>query len=166
MASINWNSESIQAERYVLNVVAYIESRIQGSDHRDEDRRVWNWNDPMLVSEAFYCIGIVMAFGQLLYVFQVTYANVLFIQLWSSRGKSQWDFTDISSMSLHWFVCHIAVEESKPWKSILICTMWMVWYVFITLTSNTQMAFHCFDSSTTYLSSNQNDESSFSCVRL
>ena len=47
--------------------------KIFGSGYRSEDRRLWEWNDPMLVSESFYCIAVVMAFGHLLYFCQVTY---------------------------------------------------------------------------------------------
>lgn len=44
----------------------------------------------------------------------------------------------IFEMLIGWFCWKSAVEESNQWKSILICTTWLIGYVSITLTSITQ----------------------------
>ena len=56
----------------------------------------------------------------------------------------------------------IAVGESKQWKSILTCTVWLVGYKSIRLTSNTKMDFHVLILQK-HLSRNQNNKSPFSC---
>ena len=46
----------------------------RGSDRGYETtpRKEWPWNDPMLVSEAFYSLGAILAFGRILYLFTIS----------------------------------------------------------------------------------------------
>ena len=39
--------------------------------YADEERIKWPWNDPMLISEAFFCVASVFAFNKMLFMFQV-----------------------------------------------------------------------------------------------
>ena len=41
------------------------------SKYAKEPRVKWKWNDPMLISEAFFCVGSVLAFVRILWMFQV-----------------------------------------------------------------------------------------------
>ncbi len=44
---------------------------VQDSDYATEKRIKWPWNDPMLISEAFFCVASVFAFNKMLFMFQV-----------------------------------------------------------------------------------------------
>ena len=41
------------------------------SKYAKEPRVKWKWNDPMLISEALFCVGSVLAFARILWMFQV-----------------------------------------------------------------------------------------------
>ena len=43
-----------------------------GDEYRELERQLWPWNDPMLVSEALFCIAVVMAFIRIIQLFQIS----------------------------------------------------------------------------------------------
>ena len=51
--------------------VAVAWSDQRGEAYREEERKFWPWNDPALVSEAFFSLGTMMSFPRLMRVFQV-----------------------------------------------------------------------------------------------
>ena len=44
----------------------------QGDDYENEERIFWPSNDPMLIADGFYCIGVILAFARILYIFQIS----------------------------------------------------------------------------------------------
>ena len=56
---------------FIARLSSYIRSHhIFDDDYINESRILWPWDDPMLISEAFYSLGTVFAFGRILYAFQ------------------------------------------------------------------------------------------------
>ena len=59
------------------------EAGLYDSKYAKEPRVMWKWNDPMLISEAFFCVGSVLAFARILWMFQVRERST------NRRGKSR-----------------------------------------------------------------------------
>lgn len=57
---------------FVARVAAVIVSKEKGHDYRHQPRKFWPWNDPALVSEAFFCIATMLAFARVLRIFIVS----------------------------------------------------------------------------------------------
>lgn len=55
---------------FVGRLASYIKSRNEGDEYKSLIRNLWPWNDPQLVSEAFFCFAVILAFGKLLYFVQ------------------------------------------------------------------------------------------------
>lgn len=54
----------------IVNV--FIAADHDDADYRHVERELWPWNDPMLVSEALFCIAVVMAFMRVINLFQIS----------------------------------------------------------------------------------------------
>ena len=56
---------------FIARLASYILSEEDDGYDPNTPRELWPWDDPILVSESLYCIAVVMAFGRVLYIFQV-----------------------------------------------------------------------------------------------
>ena len=61
---------------FIVSFVARFTSWVRGQQGNnidaDLEKQYWPWNDPMLVSESFYCLACVFAIGRLVYLFQMS----------------------------------------------------------------------------------------------
>lgn len=52
--------------------------KLQGNEYENERRIFWPSGDPALIAEAFYCIGVILAYARMLYLFQISQVNLKF----------------------------------------------------------------------------------------
>lgn len=57
---------------FVFRIIAMSQAGYHGRKWAQVERRFWEWNEPTLVAEAFYCLGVTLAFGRILYLFQIS----------------------------------------------------------------------------------------------
>ncbi|CAH1777258.1 unnamed protein product [Owenia fusiformis] len=57
---------------FVCWAISYTWVRIAGTSYADELRRFWFAEDPILLAEGFFSIGTVLAFGRIVYLFQMS----------------------------------------------------------------------------------------------
>ncbi len=57
---------------FISAIVSYIIMATKDDAYRNQPRTQWHWNDPTLVAEGFFAIGIVFAFFRILYFFKTS----------------------------------------------------------------------------------------------